>query len=92
MNILNKLLFLITGRNYLITADGPSTFGVVFRNGDIFMVDGVRIDAIHFTCHVNDVRCLTAHPALLQRDNRFILGILQEELTRRGMVIGICEN
>ena len=87
MKFINKLLFWITKKEYLITANGPSTFGVIFKNGDTYLIDGARMDAVHFECKINNLRRLPGSAGLPQKDENEIIRILKFELEKRGMVI-----
>lgn len=86
-SLLEQSLFWFNNRRYAATSKGPSTFGIIFRDGHKYLVDGVRMDATHFEFRISDIKCLPCGKNAELKDFEKVGGILKKELTRRGLMI-----
>lgn len=89
MKLLDKFLFWIKNSEFLITSNGPSTFGIIFKDGDSYQIDGIRLNAVHFECRSRELRRLPCNSGLIPKDESEVIKILKDELSKRGMVITI---
>lgn len=86
MNILDRLIFALSKKSYLLVSDGPAKFGLLFKDGARCWVEGIRIDARSFAFNPLDIQMpLSASSTKLDRETA--LKIIEDELTKRGMVV-----
>jgi len=90
-SLLDRSLFWLNNKEYVLTSNGPGAFGLIFRDGDKYLVDGTRVDVIHFEFIAADLRRLSCGSKANQKDFGKIVKILKEELESRGMIISVVE-
>ena len=82
-----KSLFWFNDKQFALTSKGPSTFGIIFRDGDKYLVDGFRDDATHFEFKISDIKRLSCGEKTSLKNIEEVGGLLKKELTRQGLVV-----
>jgi hypothetical protein len=90
--ILEKSLFWLNSKKFALSSIGPNTFGLIFRNGDKYFVEGDRIDGTRFSFFIANIKFLGVSTQSRAYEYEEIGEIIKKELEMRGMTVTVYET